>query len=83
MRYVRLSDLALKEGLDALLCEDPLCCVIRDHSIEVIVTKRGEPVARLVSAAGSLPSAFGFMRGTVTGRGDIVSPDHEAWGGLG
>jgi antitoxin (DNA-binding transcriptional repressor) of toxin-antitoxin stability system len=56
---------------------------VRDHSIEVIVTKRGEPVARLVSAGGGLPSAFGFMRGTVTGSGDIVSPDHEAWGDLG
>ena len=49
----------------------------------MIVTKRGEPVARLVSAGGSLPSAFGFMRGTVTGRGDIVSPDHDACGDLG
>jgi antitoxin (DNA-binding transcriptional repressor) of toxin-antitoxin stability system len=53
---------------------------VRDGSVEVIVTKRGEPVARVVPAGGSLPSAFGFMRGTVTGMGDIVSPDHEAWG---
>ncbi|MEO8563896.1 MAG: type II toxin-antitoxin system prevent-host-death family antitoxin [bacterium] len=55
---------------------------VRDQSVEVIVTKRGEPVARVVPASGSLPSAFGFMRGTVTGRGDIVSPDPEAWGDL-
>lgn len=56
---------------------------VRDRSLEIIVTKRGEPVARVVPAGGSLPSAFGFMRGTVTGRGDIVSPDPEAWGDLG
>jgi antitoxin (DNA-binding transcriptional repressor) of toxin-antitoxin stability system len=56
---------------------------VRDGSVEVIVTKRGEPVARVVPASASLPSAFGFMRGTVTARGDIVSPDHEAWGELG
>ena len=56
---------------------------VRDGSVEIIVTKRGEPVARVVAAGGGLPSAFGFMRGTVTGRGDIVSPDFEAWGELG
>jgi antitoxin (DNA-binding transcriptional repressor) of toxin-antitoxin stability system len=56
---------------------------VRDGSVEIVVTKRGEPVARVVSAGASLPSAFGFMRGTVTGQGDIVSPDLDAWGDLG
>lgn len=55
---------------------------VRDRSLEVIVTKRGEPVARVVPAGGSLPSAFGFIRGPVAGRGDIVAADHEAWDDL-
>lgn len=55
---------------------------VRDGSLEVIVTKRGKPVARVVRAGGRLPSAFGFMRRTETERGDIVSPDYEAWGDL-
>ncbi len=52
---------------------------VRDGEVEVVVTKRGTPVARLVPVAGAAPSAFGFMRGTLLSEGDIVSPDFEAW----
>jgi antitoxin (DNA-binding transcriptional repressor) of toxin-antitoxin stability system len=55
---------------------------VRDGSVEIVVTKRGEPVARVTAVGSGRPSAFGFMRGTVTGHGDIVSPDHDAWGEL-
>ena len=56
---------------------------VRDQEIEVIVTKRGEVVARVVPPDGSAASAFGFMRGTLLAHGDIVAPDLEAWGELG
>jgi antitoxin (DNA-binding transcriptional repressor) of toxin-antitoxin stability system len=47
------------------------------------ITKRGEPVAKLVRAAPpERPDLFGFMRGTVRIHGDIVSPDPESWGEL-
>ena len=56
---------------------------VHDLEVEVVVTKHGAPVARLVPEDVHAPSAFGFMRGTVLAHGDIVSPDFEAWGALG
>jgi antitoxin (DNA-binding transcriptional repressor) of toxin-antitoxin stability system len=56
---------------------------VHDHEAEVVVTKRGEVVARVVPPDARMPSAFGFMRGTVLAHEDIVAPDFEAWGGLG
>ena len=52
---------------------------VRGRAVEVLVTKHGEPVARLVAPNLQMPSAFGFMRGTVSTTGDIVAPDFEAW----
>lgn len=56
---------------------------VHDQEIEVLVTKRGEIVARVVPPDVRAPSAFGFMRGTLLGHEDIVAPDVEAWGDLG
>lgn len=56
---------------------------VRDHHKQVIVTKHGAPVAKLVPPDLELPSAFGFLRGTLLEQGDIVSPDFEVWGDLG
>ena len=53
---------------------------VHDQEIEVVVTKRGEVVARVVPPDAHVPSAFGFLRGTVLSRGDLVAPDFEAWG---
>ena len=47
---------------------------------QIIVTKRGGPVAGVVRGRPETPSAFGFLRGTLLSTGDLVSPDHEAWG---
>ena len=55
---------------------------VRDHHKQVIVTKHGAPVAKLVPPDLALPSAFGFLRGTLLEQGDIVSPDFELWGDL-
>lgn len=56
---------------------------VRDRRIEIVVTKHGRPVARVVPADVEAPSSRGFMRGTVIEYGDIVSPDFEPWGDLG
>ena len=56
---------------------------VNARELEVVVTKHGQPVARLVPPDAELPSAFGFLRGTITIVGDIVEPDFEAWGDLG
>jgi antitoxin (DNA-binding transcriptional repressor) of toxin-antitoxin stability system len=56
---------------------------VHDHDIELVVTKRGEVVARVIPPSDRAPSAFGFMRGTLFAHEDIVSPDFEPWGELG
>lgn len=56
---------------------------VRDRRVEIVVTKHGKPVARVVPLDDRAPSPFGFMRGTVLKYGDIVSPDFEPWGDLG
>lgn len=56
---------------------------VHERKIEVVVTKHGKAVARLVPLDGRAPSAFGFMRGTLVSHDDIVSPDFEPWGDLG
>jgi antitoxin (DNA-binding transcriptional repressor) of toxin-antitoxin stability system len=53
---------------------------VSDGTTEIVVTKRGAAVARVVAVREGAPSAYGFLRGTVRSQGDIVSPDHEAWG---
>jgi prevent-host-death family protein len=45
----------------------------------VVITKRGVPVAQLIAAQAAPESLFGYMQGTVTIKGDIVSPLQESW----
>jgi len=47
--------------------------------IELVVTKHGRPVVKVVPADSATVSPFGFLRGTVVAHGDIVAPDHDAW----
>jgi prevent-host-death family protein len=57
---------------------------VHDKHEEVVITKHGKPMARLVPIEkdGNNPdSIFGFLRGKVTIVGDIVGPivDPEEW----
>lgn len=56
--------------------------VARDGG-ELVITKRGKAVAKLVPANqdDSKDSAFGCMAGTVKIHGDIIGPFHEDWEG--
>jgi len=60
------------------------CLKIMDHvnysHEEVIVTKHGKPVVRIVSVSQP-PSAslFGYMKNSVNIVGDIIKPIDEAW----
>jgi antitoxin (DNA-binding transcriptional repressor) of toxin-antitoxin stability system len=56
---------------------------VNHREFEVVVTKHGTPVARLVPESGAAPSAHGFLSGTLLEHGDLVSPDFEEWGDLG
>jgi prevent-host-death family protein len=46
---------------------------------EVLITKYGKPIAKLVPADGEIPDSFGSMKGTVRHHDDIVAPDLESW----
>jgi prevent-host-death family protein len=49
---------------------------------EVVITKRGKPVARLLPPAEEDGKPlFGRMKGTIKILGDIVSPIDVEWGG--
>lgn len=51
-----------------------------DGGQEVLITKRGQVKAKLVSPAKKEPdSIFGALRGLATIHGDIVSPIVEPW----
>lgn len=46
---------------------------------EIVVTKYGKPVAKLVPFREKPASILGFLKGTVTFHGDVVEPTGEAW----
>ena len=46
----------------------------------VVITKHGKPVAQLVPVPAEPKSLFGYMRNTVTIKGDVVAPIGESWG---
>jgi prevent-host-death family protein len=46
---------------------------------EIVITKRGRPVARLLPVDADLPSIFGRMKGSAEILGDIVAPVDEKW----
>lgn len=48
----------------------------------VVITKHGKPVAQLVPVPAERKSLFGYMKNTVTIKGDIVTPDEGAWSAL-
>lgn len=53
---------------------------VHNRRFEVVVTKHGKPVARVVAVDEAPRSSLGWMRGTVEIVGDIISPDFEEWG---
>ena len=52
---------------------------VRNRREEVIITKRGKPVARLVPFDEKPTPIYGCMKSTVAILGDIVSPVDEKW----
>lgn len=52
---------------------------VQQQRRQVIITKRGKPVARLAPLVEEQPEIFGRMKGTVEILGDIVSSTGEIW----
>jgi prevent-host-death family protein len=61
------------------------CCLqvlreVQERHEEVVVTKHGKPVAKVVPVAEEAPQPIiGCMRGTATITGDIVGPIGVKW----
>lgn len=58
---------------------------VRRGRAEVVITKRGVPVAKLVPVESTETKAFDCMRGTAEMVGDVVAPavDAKEWEALG
>ena len=52
---------------------------VADSGEEIVITKNGRPVSRLVPYRDRPDSLFGALAGTVTIRGDIVAPIDVDW----
>ena len=52
---------------------------VAGHRLELVVTKRGKPVAKLVSVETEKPRLMGRMAGSIEITGDIVSSTGETW----
>ncbi|MGD0868133.1 MAG: type II toxin-antitoxin system prevent-host-death family antitoxin [Bryobacteraceae bacterium] len=46
---------------------------------EILITKRGRPVARLLPVDQRAPAILGRMKGSVQILGDIIAPIDEKW----
>ena len=52
---------------------------VNETGEELVVTKRGKPMVRLVPVQSKARSFFGAMKGTATIHGDIIGPFYEDW----
>ena len=53
---------------------------VQRKRVEIIVTKRGKPVAKLVPLDEETPKTlFGYLKGSMTILGDITAPIDEIW----
>lgn len=53
---------------------------VQKYHEDIIITKYGKPVAKLTAIEEETPSLlFGFMKDTVSVKGDIVEPLNEKW----
>jgi prevent-host-death family protein len=48
----------------------------------IVITKHGKPVAQLVPIPAQSESLFGYMKNTLSIKGDIVTPVREEWSAL-
>jgi prevent-host-death family protein len=69
----------IKAGEFKAKCLELMDWVAAGHE-EIVITKRGKPVAKLVPVEEKLPQdVFGCMKGTAIQLGDIISPIDVDW----
>ena len=48
----------------------------------IVITKHGKPVAQLVAIPSQSKSLFGYMKNTLSIKGNILAPVQEEWSAL-
>jgi prevent-host-death family protein len=52
---------------------------VQQERREIVVTKHGKPVAKLVPYDETATDIFGYLQGSVSRYGDLISPLDEVW----
>lgn len=65
-------------GLFKAKCLQLIDDINKTHE-EIVITKYGKPVAKLVPLEKKGKSLFGYMKGTVSIHGDIIAGTGEKW----
>ncbi len=52
---------------------------VNENHEEIVITKHGKPVAKLVPVQEGKKSLFGFLKNSVVIKGDIVGPTGIQW----
>jgi prevent-host-death family protein len=57
---------------------------VQSRRVTIVITKRGKPVAKLVPVKAGDHGVFGYLRGKIKIKGDIVKPvlSLREWGNL-
>ena len=53
--------------------------VVNDTNEEIIITKNGKPVSRLVSYRKKVDTLFGLHKNNIKSNHDLISPIGEEW----
>jgi prevent-host-death family protein len=70
---------SIPAGQFKAICLD-LLDQVKERNQEYVITKRGEPYAKLTTVDPQHADPFGFMRGTVIDSSGITESDNEPWG---
>ncbi|HEY9871566.1 MAG TPA: type II toxin-antitoxin system Phd/YefM family antitoxin [Candidatus Obscuribacterales bacterium] len=52
---------------------------VQRSKVPLVVTKHGKPVVTIVPFEDTKPFPFGYMRGRISIKGDIIGPTGEKW----
>lgn len=72
------KSIKMAAGKFKALCLQLMDDVERDKS-QIVITKRGKPVAKLVPIDDQRVDLFGYMKGEMEILGDIMQPLSEKW----
>jgi prevent-host-death family protein len=56
-----------------------LLSLVNEKNEEIVITKHGEPIAKLVPFKKEVPSLRGYMKGSIKIKGDIVHSPKVRW----